>query len=149
MPKDFRGGNTVEEIEARKKLALEEIAEMDKEIERLKAEEEQQREIGLRGLFNRVNSLIKTSESSFSSIDAGDIYEVQFGDLNCAESYMNIIDIEIAGRYKDGDGHVYHLSDLKDLETMNYLRDPTLVVSFLVPFDMINSDEFFISKLRQ
>lgn len=142
-------GHTIEEVEARKKLALEEIAKMEAEIERLKAEEEQQREIGLRGLFNRMNSLIKTSESSFSSIDAGDIYEVRFGDLNCAESYMNSIDIEIAGRYKDGDGYVYHLSDLKDLETMNHLRDPTLVVSFLIPFDMIDSDEFFISKLRQ
>ena len=143
MPKDFGGGNTVEEIEARKKQALEEIAEMEAEIERLKAEEEQKRKIDLIGLYSRMESLIKTCSSSMSDNSIGEIREIDFNsDEGIAEAYMRTIDVEISGRYRDDHDTVTRCG-IDQLARPRRTDDPTLVVSFLIPFDLIEDDPFF------
>lgn len=143
---DMHGGfgSTIEEIEHRKKRALEDIAEMNRDIERLRAEEEERYQVKLISLFNRMDSRIKTVGSSFSDEAIGEVIESPFGKLNCAESYMQTIDVEISGRYKDYSDDVYAVGKLSDLAVMGYGQDPTLVVSFLIPFDMIQDDKFFL-----
>lgn len=143
MPKDFRGGSTIEEIEARKKQALEEIAEMDKEIERVKAEEERKRNIDLIGLYHRIESLIKTSSSSMSDNGIGEVREINFSvSEGVAEAHMRTIDVEISGRYRDDHDTVTQCG-VNDLVCPLHTYDPTLVVSFLIPFDLIEDDPFF------
>ena len=142
MPKDSRGG-AVEEIEARKKSALEEIAEMDKEIERIRAEEEQKRNIDLIGLYRRMESLIKTSSSSMSDDSIGEIREIDFNsDEGVAEPYMRTIDVEISGRYRDDHDTVTRFG-IDQLARPLHTDDPTLVVSFLIPFNLVEDDPFF------
>lgn len=146
MPKDVRGGNTVEEIEARKKLALEEIAEMDKEIERIRAEEEQKRKSDLIGLYSRMESLIKTCSSSMFDNSIGEIREIDSNsDKGVAESYRRTIGVEISGRYLDDHDTVTRCGIDQLAQPLQPLHtdDPTLVVSFLIPFDLIEDDPFF------
>ena len=147
MPKDFRGGSTIEEIEARKKQALEDIRKMEAEIERLKAEEEQKRKIDLIGLYSRMESLIKTCSSSMSDNSIGEIREIDFNsDEGIAEAYMRTIDVEISGRYRDDHDTVTRCG-IDQLARPRRTDDPTLVVSFLIPFDLIEDDPFFKQRL--
>ena len=141
MQDDF--GSTIEEVEARKKQALEEIAEMDKEIERIKAEEEQKRKIDVIGLYSRMESLIKTCSSSMSDNSIGEIREIDFNiDGGIAESYMRTIGIEISGTYRD-DHNTVTRCGIDQLARPLRTDDPTLVVSFLIPFDLIGDGPFF------
>lgn len=138
---EFR--DDISSIELRKKLALEEIAEMDKEIERIKAEKEQKRKIDVIDLYSRMESLIKTSSSSMSDNSIGQIREIDFNsDEGIAESYMRTIGIEISGRYRDDHDTVTQCG-IDQLARPLHTDDPTLVVSFLIPFDMIEDDPFF------
>lgn len=144
MPKDFRGGSTIEELEARKKQALEDIRKMEAEINRLKAEKAQDRQIDLAGLCHSVGSLIKTSSSSFSEIYIGEVIEYAYEQGHrCADSYSRAIDVEISGRVREEDGAICATSpaDLKRLSMMN--EDPTLVVSYLIPYDLVKKEPFF------
>lgn len=137
-------GDDIGTIELRKKLAQDEIKEMDKEIERLKAEEEQKRKINVIGLYSRMESLIKTSSSSMSDNSIGEIREIDFSsDEGIAESYMRTIGIEISGRYRD-DHNTVTRCGIDQLARPLHTDDPTLVVSFLIPFDMIQDDKFFL-----
>lgn len=142
---DMQGGfgNTLEEIEHRKKMAEEEIKEMDKEIERIRAEEKLKRNIEVRDLYNRVESLIKTSSSSMTDFSIGEIHEYVWNSF-CADEYSYSIDVEVGARYKNDDGSVYEMP-LKNL-AKSYEHSLTLVVSYLIPFDLIEDDPFFRSK---
>lgn len=131
----------------KKKLELEhQQEEIERQIEAAKAQKEQEREIEMIGLFRRVDSIIKTSSSSFSSTSIGDIKEYR-GQLNAAEPYGQTIDVEISGRYvedEDSSEEVFstsldHIAKLKG----RIWPAPTLVVSYLIPFDLIEDDEFF------
>ena len=131
----------------KKKAELEEQqAEIGRQIEVLKAQEEQERQISTNGLYNRMDSLIKTSLSSFSDVSIGDVIEYA-GELSAAGEYSRTIDIEISARYREGDiddDRVYS-SGVSALGK-RYVEDPTLVVSYLIPYDLIRDDLYFKQK---
>ena len=141
MQDDF--GSTIEEVEARKRKALEDITRMELEIERLKAEEEYKRDIELRGLFEHAFSVVKTTGSSFSDGSIGEFYESNYGDVRCAESYSRTIDVELSARYVNDHEETAYVGKIEDLEDKSSYENPTLAVTFLIPYDMISDAEFF------
>src|SRR5699024_9785053 len=111
--------------------------------EATKAQQEQKRKIDVIDLYGRIESLIKTSSSSMSDNSIGQIREIDFNiDEGIAESYMRTIGIEISGRYRD-DHNTVTRCGIDQLARPLHTDDPTLVVSFLIPFDLIENDPFF------
>lgn len=130
----------IETLEAKKKALQEQQEQVDQLIEAEKAKQKQDRQINLRGLFNRMDSLIKTCGSSFSEESIGEIYELG-SDLHSANSYSRTIDVELSGRVLESE-EIYN-TPLSRLPTVGSWDYPTLVVSFLIPFDMAADDPFF------
>lgn len=141
--------NNLEYLEKRKLQLKNQQEEIDRQIEAAKAQKEQDREMEVIGLFGRINSLIKTSSSSFSPASIGDIKEYR-GQLNSAEPYGQTIDVEISGRYVEDEDpseeafptSLDHIAKMKG----HTWSAPTLVVSYLIPLDLIEDDEFFQAK---
>lgn len=117
--------------------------EIDRQIELLKAQKEQERQISIIGLYNRMDSLIKTSSSSFSDVSIGEVIEYA-GDLSLAEEYLRTIDVEISARYGeiDYDDDRAYSSGVSSLGKRS-VEDPTLVISYLIPYDLVKDDPFF------
>ena len=133
----------LEFLEKKKKELAEQQAEIDRQIEATKAQQEQKRKIDVIDLYSRIESLIKTSSSSMSDNSIGEIREIDFNiDGGVAESYMRTIGIEISGRYRD-DHNTVTRCGIDQLARPLHTDDPTLVVSFLIPFDLIENDPFF------
>lgn len=133
----------LEFLEKKKKELAEQQVEIDRQIEATKAQQEQDRQIDLAGLYHRMESLMKTSSSSMSDNSIGEIREIYFSsDEGIAESYMRTIGVEISGRYRDDHDTVTRCG-IYQLARLLHTDDPTLVVSFLIPFDLIEDDPFF------
>lgn len=131
----------LELLEKKKKELAEQQVEIDRQIEATKAQ--QDRQIDLAGLYHRMESLIKTSSSSISDNSIGKIREIDFSsDEGISESYMRTIGVEISGRYRDDHDTVTRCG-IYQLARPLHTDDPTLVVSFLIPFDLIEDDPFF------
>lgn len=109
--------------------------EIDRQIELVEA-----KQANLADLLRRVSSMIKTTRSSFSDVSMGEILE-RLDEPPCAEAYSRTINIEISGRGFDGES-VYDMNLDLLKQTGNY-EDATLVISYLVPFDLIEDDPFF------
>lgn len=109
--------------------------EIDRQIEAVEA-----KQANLVGLLRRVSSMIKTTGSSFSDVSMGEVIE-RLDEPLCAEAYSRTINIEISGRGFDGSA-VYDMN-LDLLKQTGSCEDATLVISYLVPFDLIEDDPFF------
>lgn len=101
------------------------------------AQEEQDHQIALRGFLNRMDSIIRTASSSFSDVSIGEIHENE----TTACSYMRTIEVEISGRRIEND-YIQSVG-VEHLHKVSYIDNPTVVVSYLIPYDMISDDEFF------
>lgn len=115
-------------------------AEIDRQIEVAEAEQAQDRQENLVGLLRRVSSMIETTRSSFSDVSMGKVIE-RLDEPLCADAYSRTINIEISGRGFDGSA-VYDMN-LDLLKQTGSCEDATLVISYLVPFDLIEDDPFF------
>ena len=134
-------GMTDLEYLKKKKIELkEQQAEIDRQIEVAEAKQAQDRQANLVGLLRRVSSMIKMTRSSFSDVSMGEVIE-RLDEPLCAEAYSRTINIEISGRGFDGES-VYDMS-LDLLKQTGNHEDATLVISYLVPFDLIEDDPFF------
>lgn len=136
----------LEHLEKKKAELKEQQAEIDRQIEATKAQQEQDRQIDLAGLYHRMDSIIKTAASSFSDISMGEVIEYDY-DLVAAEAYSRTIDIEISGRYveeRDPSDEAYStgLGHIAKIGNRSW-ASPTLVISYLIPFDLVNDDPFF------
>ena len=109
--------------------------QIDRQIEVAEA-----KQANLIGLLSRVSSMIETTRSSFSDVSMGELIEGPEGPL-CAGAYSRTINIEISGRGFDGES-VYDMS-LDLLKQIGDHGNPTLAISYLVPFDLIQDDPFF------
>ena len=109
--------------------------EIDRQIEVAEA-----KQANLIGLLSRVSSMIETTRSSFSDVSMGELIE-RLDEPLCAEAYSRTINIEISGRGFDGES-VYDMS-LDLLKQIGDHGNPTLAISYLVPFDLIEDDPFF------
>ena len=127
----------LEFLEKKKKELAEQQVEIDRQIEAAKAKQEQDRQANLVGLLSRVSSMIKTTGSSFSDVSMGEVIE-RLDEPLCSEAYSRTIDVEISGRGFDGES-VYDMN----LDLLKSYEDTTLVISYLVPFDLIKDDPFF------
>ena len=133
----------LEHLEKKKAELEEQQAEIDRQIEATKAQQEQDRQADLAGLYSRMESLIKMCSSSMSDDSIGEVREIDFNsNEGVAEPYMRTIDIEISGRYRD-DHNTVTRCGIDQLARPLHTDDPTLVVSFLIPFDLIENDPFF------
>lgn len=140
------GVSNLEYLKKKKAELEEQRAEIDRQIEVLKAQEERERQISIIGLYNRMDSLIKTSSSSFSDISMGEVIEYD-GDLSLAEEYLRTIDVEISARYSeiDYDDDTVYSSGVSSLGKRS-VEDPTLVVSYLIPYHLVRDDPYFKQK---
>lgn len=136
----------METLEAKKKALREQQEQVDQLIEAEKAKQEQDQQANLVGLLSRVSSMIKMTGSSFSDVSMGEVIE-RLDEPLCSEAYSRTIDVEISGRGFDGES-VYDMS-LDLLKQAGSREDATLAITYLVPFDLIENDPFFTSKLRQ
>lgn len=137
------GVSNLEYLKKKKAELEEQQAEIGRQIEVLKAQEEQERRVSIIGLYNRMDSLIQTSSSSFSDVSIGEVIEYA-GNLSLAEEYLQTIDVEISARYGEidyDDCRVYS-SGVSSLGKRS-VEDPTLVVSYLIPYDLVRDDPFF------
>lgn len=114
--------------------------EIDRQIKVAEVKQEQDRQANLVGLLRRVSSMIEMTRSSFSDVSMGGVIE-RLDEPLCSEAYGRTIDIEISGRGFDGES-VYDMSLDLLKQTENH-EDATLVISYLVPFDLIEDDPFF------
>lgn len=117
-------------------------AEIDEKIKYLE-EAANQRAEDVKSLFHRMDSLILTSKASFTDHALGDVKEYT-DEKSCAEAHMRTIDVEVSARSIEGD-NVCKIP-LDALPETSYIDDPTLVVSFLIPFSEIKDDPFFAGK---
>lgn len=131
----------LEYLKKKKTELKEQQAEIDRQIEVLEAQKD--RQVSIIGLYNRMDSLIKTSSSSFSDVSIGEVIEYA-GELSLAEEYSRAIDVEISARYGeiDYDDDTAYSSGVSSLGKRN-VEDPTLVVSYLIPYDLVQDDPFF------
>lgn len=118
--------------------------EIQAEINRLEAQVEQARAIQVAGLYNRMESMIKTLRSSMSDPSIGEVFEYE-GEERCVEAYARTINVEISARKSSDDCCAYTIP-LDRLPGVSSLDDATLVVSYLIPFNEIEDDPFFAVK---
>lgn len=132
--------NDLEYLKKKKRELAEQQAEIDRQIKVAEVKQEQDRQANLVGLLRRVSSMIDTTRSSFSDVSMGEVIE-RLDEPLCAEAYSRTINIEISGRGFDGSA-VYDMN-LDLLRQTGSCEDATLVISYLVPFDLIEDDPFF------
>jgi len=142
---DSKGGfgTTIEAIEHRKKRALEDVAEMEKQIEELKARQKHQRDVKIASLHFAVMDMIEDAKTEMTELYLEDPREMEHGEMGVVTPYNKSIGIELAGRYKDTDNHVYFTSKIEDLQFRSFDADPTLAITYLVPLSMIDDSSFF------
>lgn len=102
-------------------------------IDKLEAEEEKKKEIALRGLIARIRPIIEDQ-------NLVDVFEKSYYESGTVDAYGYEINVEVSGRITDGTAYDISLDKLKDT---GMIDDPTLVISFLIPFDMVSKDEYF------
>lgn len=133
----------METLEAKKKALREQQEQVDQLIEAEKAKREQDRKIDLAGLYRSMDSLIKTSSSSFSEISIGEVIEYDYEQGHeCADPYSRTIDVEISGRARAENEPIYTITPA-DLKRFSGIDEATLVVSYLIPYDLVKDDPFF------
>lgn len=133
----------LEFLEKKKKALQDQQEQVDELIEAEKAKQEQDRKIDLAGLYRSMDSLIKTSSSSFSEISIGEVIEYDYEQGHeCSDPYSRTIDVEISGRWREENGLIYTITPA-DLKRFSMTDEATLVVSYLIPYDLVKDEPFF------